>query len=324
MKKEFTITLKENGIHSLSKGLDTFSAFEQSKNEYLLKESIMFLHHGIELLLKQILVEKAGEYLIYADISEETIRKVIKAKKQNISVFDLPKPPHTATYLEVLGRVRAFVNDPELTERLETWLKELNSIRNNIEHYAINEEIQKTEELLVKIRKPLLNFFKKSIQEFDQAEGKQVSKRWGGVSNNLAEYKLVEKEVLATLQQFHGQKIPGELLSTTGEIVLPVFSNILQGYRLVNERYEIDILGENDNEKWIFEIKMSFRTQHIIDALIYRMKTISTQIGASTSWVIVFDEVSPRVKTKLTNEGIYISSIKEWNKIQEIVVNASK
>ena len=324
MKKKFTISLKENGIHSLNKGLETFSAFEQSKNEYVLKESIMFLHNGIELLLKQVLVEKAGEYLIYADISEETVRKVIKAKKQSISVFDLSKPPHTATYLEVLSRVRAFVNDPELTERLETWLKELNNIRNNIEHYAINEEIQKTEDLLVKIQKPLLDFFKKSIQEFEQAEGKQVSKRWGGVSNNIAEYKLIEKEVFTTVQQFHGQKIPGELLSATGEIVLPIFSNILQGYRLVNEGYEIDILGENANEKWIFEIKMNFRDQRIIDAVIYRMKTISSQIKATAPWVIVFSEISPKVKAKFTNEGIYISSIKEWNKIKETVVNASK
>jgi len=50
MKKKFTITLKENGIHSLSKGLDVFSAFEQSKDEYLLKESIMFLHHALNFL----------------------------------------------------------------------------------------------------------------------------------------------------------------------------------------------------------------------------------------------------------------------------------
>lgn len=47
MNKKVTITLKENGIHSLEKGLDTFEAYEKNKNNFTLKEAIMFIHHGV-------------------------------------------------------------------------------------------------------------------------------------------------------------------------------------------------------------------------------------------------------------------------------------
>ncbi len=318
MEKKFAITLKENGIHSLNRGLEIFGNFEQRKDEYLLKEAIMFLHNGIELLMKQVLVEQAGEYLIYADISEETTKKVINAKKQNISVFNLPKPPHTATYLEVIGRVRAFVNNPELGENLETRLKELNSIRNNLEHYAIDEEIHKTEELVVKIRKPLLDFFQKGIKEFKHEEAKQIDKTWTGVSKTITEYELLEKEVFVTVQKFNGQKIYGELLGYSGEIVLPKFDNIYQGY-IENSRFEADVFGKNDNENWIFEIKSNIR-YHQAENVINQIKRLSSNLKAK-AWIIVFNQISPIVKEKFVKEGFYISSLKDWNQIKEIIEN---
>ena len=87
MNKKFKIGLKENGIHSLTRGLETFELYEEEKDEFILKESIMFLHHGIELLMKQVLIENAGEFLIYSDISDDTIKKVINAKKNKALVF---------------------------------------------------------------------------------------------------------------------------------------------------------------------------------------------------------------------------------------------
>ncbi len=318
MKKRFAISLKENGIHSLNRGLEIFSTFEQSKDEYLLKEAIMFLHNGVELLMKQVLVEQAGEYLIYADISEETIKKVINAKKQNISVFNLSKPPHTATYLEVISRVRAFVEKPELEESLETRLKELNSIRNNIEHYAIDEEIHRTKALVVKIRKPLLEFFRVGIQGFKQEDAKQIDKRWTGVSNTITEYELIEKDVFHTVQKFNGQKISGELLGHTEEFVLPKFKQVYHGYRVENLHFEVDVFGEQENENWIFEIKSNLRRKELVEKAINRIKRISRDTKAK-AWFIIFNDVTPSQKERFIQEGIYISSLKDWNQIKEIV-----
>ena len=80
----FKITLRQNGIHSFKRGLETLQKYEKGKgtDKFLLKESIMFIHHGIELLLKEILVTKGNEHLIYSDISESTLKKVIQANQK--------------------------------------------------------------------------------------------------------------------------------------------------------------------------------------------------------------------------------------------------
>lgn len=152
----------ENGIHSFNKGIETLQEYENNanQNELLLKESIIFLHHGIELLLKQILINKCGEYLIFSDLRENTVKKIIQSKEKDISVFSISNPPRTITFLEAIERIRAFVDELQLDKELGDNLKLLNTLRNNIEHYGIDEEILKIEDLLLKIRVPITTLFK--------------------------------------------------------------------------------------------------------------------------------------------------------------------
>ncbi len=197
MKKKITFTLKENGLHSLERGLTTFKEFEQTEEMFLLKEAIMFLHHGIELLMKQTLVENIGEVLIFSDIDNETVKKVIKANKEGKSVFNLPKPIHTATYEQVLDRVQAFVITHELPENLRSWLSELNTLRNQIEHYAIDKEVDDVKDKIVKIRKPLLSFFEKTIKDFTKSKNNEIEaigREWEEVGNQIeTERKIVQQ-----------------------------------------------------------------------------------------------------------------------------------
>jgi hypothetical protein len=171
LDNHFKISLYENGKHSLKRGLEELITYESAstKDNFKLKEAIMFLHHGLELLLKQILVNTNGEYLIFSDIGHDTINKVLKAKKEDQSVFNIKKPVHTATYLEVVQRTKAFVEFPILSESLETRLKELNSLRNNLEHYGIDRERIGVENLLFKLRKPILKFFKDANIEIEES-----------------------------------------------------------------------------------------------------------------------------------------------------------
>lgn len=197
MNKKFTITLKENGVHSLEKGLKVFTDFEKvSGQSILLKEAIMFLHHGIELLMKQVLVEKNSEYLIYSDIDSETVKKVISARKQGVSVFNLPKPVHTATYEQVIDRVEAFVDNPAIQENLKTWLVELNRLRNQIEHYAIDKEEKEVKDLIIKIRNPLLKFFEQSLLDFSKKDIEKVTKQWSEVKKFIDTDAIVEKSLI--------------------------------------------------------------------------------------------------------------------------------
>jgi len=199
MSKKLKLTLKENGLHSLEKGLKVFSQFEKTDNDdLLLKDSIMFLHHGIELLMKQVLLEKNSEILIYSDISNETVKKVIKAKKDNISVFNLDKPVHTATYTEVIERVFAFINNPELPENLRTWLGDFNKIRNQIEHYAIDREEEELKKLIQKIRKPLIDFFDASINDFEKSN---IEENWKDVNKFIqSEFEVKKIEKMSSLE----------------------------------------------------------------------------------------------------------------------------
>lgn len=317
MKKKFKIGLKDNGIHSLNRGLEMFELYEEEKDDFRLKESIMFLHHGIELLMKQVLIENAGEYLIYSDISDDTVKKVINAKKQGISVFDLNKPPHTSTYLEVIGRVRAFVDSPELEESLETRLKELNKTRNNLEHYAINAEVEKIENLISKIRKPLIKFLEESLKDFKKEDAKKVEKNWQNVDNKISEYERIENDVFGLIQRIKGQTVPGELLGTEGNIQLPNFLEVIKNHRFDsgNKRMEIDVLAKDDSSNnWIIEVKARTLNGRGIDQV---LKYVSFIKG--TPWLIVFDKVNQKLKTQAKEKGVLITGIAEWEELRKLI-----
>ena len=69
--EKFTISLRENGLHSLWRGIEAYGAFDRTQDKLTLKDAIMFLHHGVELLMKEILV-KHSPFLI----SEGMLREV--------------------------------------------------------------------------------------------------------------------------------------------------------------------------------------------------------------------------------------------------------
>lgn len=184
MTEKFKISLLDNGIHSFNRGLDKLLQYrnDNNKDDFKLKEAIMFLHHGIELLLKEVLIRNGGEFLIFDDIKPETIKKIIQAKDNNTSVFNLDKPVHTATYLDIIQRVRAFVNTPQLDESLASMLIELNKQRNSIEHYGIDIEKTKVfDNLLLKLYRPISEFFKKAGIELDR----ESQEKWNKIESQL-------------------------------------------------------------------------------------------------------------------------------------------
>jgi hypothetical protein len=319
MKKKFKIGLKDNGIHSLSRGLEMFQTYEEDKDSFLLKESIMFLHHGIELLMKQVLIENAGEYLIYSDINDETVKKVIKAKNQGISVFDLPKPPHTSTYLEVIGRVRAFVDTPELEESLDTRLRELNKTRNNLEHYAINIEIDKIENLIINIRKPLLNFLEGSLKDFKKDDAKVIEKKWKNVDSNISEYKERELEVMEILKKISNKPIPGNIFTNllTGHLQMPDFKEVLHNYSInfQGNLFEADIYAKSAKEdNWIVEVKTSQPNKSIIERL-----AVIGKITGATTWLIAFDKIPKPVKDLANLNKVYFTDIGMLHNLKDVL-----
>src|SRR5258708_387685 len=115
-ERGFKISLRENGEHSFKRGLETYRAFESSEDPWLLKEAIMFLHHGIELLMKEVLY-KHSPYLIYEDIRELHKKQKI-ADEQGRGIFSITPPPNTVRYEIAIERIDAFIKPPELDKNL--------------------------------------------------------------------------------------------------------------------------------------------------------------------------------------------------------------
>jgi hypothetical protein len=174
-KDTFKISLKENGLHSLWRGIESFQAYTKTQDKWLLKEAIVFVHQGIELLMKQMLVQHS-EYLIFEDIGPETVKKQKQANSQGIGIFYLSSPPKTVTYLDSIGRVEAFVKPPELDEPLITRLHELNRLRNQLEHYAIEADVEQIVRLLGNVREPVLG--RDMMHDLDAHAKTQRAPRW--------------------------------------------------------------------------------------------------------------------------------------------------
>jgi hypothetical protein len=157
----FKITLKENGIHSLNKGLELFSKYNTSniKNQFDLRDSILFINNGIELLLKEILVNKVGEHIIFSRLDDSLFKKISQSKLESKSIFDIPNPPNTITFLQAIQRIKALVEYPKLENSLEEAFEKLNSYRNNLQHYGINKTIDEIVSILLPININISDFF---------------------------------------------------------------------------------------------------------------------------------------------------------------------
>lgn len=184
---EFRITLLQNGIHSLERGFESVDGYlRKEEDEFLLKEAILFIHHGIELLLKQLLVQES-RFLIFSDLSS-VVRRQREANQKGVDIFSLEKPPLTISYPEAIERVDAFLDVPEFIPNLQRDLGKLNQLRNRLEHYAIRTDRVGTIRLLSKIRAPLIELFEAQIPDFRSQAGTLIDR--------LEEFEAIAKYIL--------------------------------------------------------------------------------------------------------------------------------
>lgn len=161
---QFKITLLQNGVHSLERGFEALDDYFTTSSDLLLKEAIMFFHHGVELLLKQLLVQQ-NEFLVFEDL-RAAARKQLEAKRQRIGVFSLDEPPRTLTFLDAVERVEAFLDIPQFDDKLKKSLRRLNALRNKLEHYAAEADRNEIIRLLGELFVPLMQLFAAQIPDF--------------------------------------------------------------------------------------------------------------------------------------------------------------
>lgn len=136
------ISLLQNGLHSLNKGYLLIKQFEicKSKDEkyFLIKDAILSIHHGVEILMKECLRRK-NEFLIFSNI-DRAVKDVYREKKQkklsDIFMTNKIKDVHMVTYEEAIDRMDAFY-EVELKSELKESLIKLNKYRNIITHSGV-------------------------------------------------------------------------------------------------------------------------------------------------------------------------------------------
>lgn len=165
-------TLLDNGIDSLKKTQDSLARFKdlyRPNSYHLIKDAIIYLNHGIEILLKYILSSR-NESLIFKDIkhymkAKEQLKHLppkekgfgTYLEKDMLTVFDVPKDKlpnkalETITLREALDRVELLC-DIEITEEFRNSIYLINKYRNDITHHSIKLTSEKEEKLINELR----------------------------------------------------------------------------------------------------------------------------------------------------------------------------
>ncbi|MCJ8208560.1 hypothetical protein MUY27_02490 [Mucilaginibacter sp. RS28] len=136
----------ESGIDSLKKGFENLTAYEnlQFNNDlirkkkqryYHLKDAILFIQHGVEILFKQIIV-KHSEYLLFTSI-DENVKKAFREKKEkNLkSIFEseVKHKIHTVSFTESIERIK-ILPQIHFGKQFEEKVRALETYRNVIMH----------------------------------------------------------------------------------------------------------------------------------------------------------------------------------------------
>jgi len=112
-------------------------------------------------------------YLIFEDL-KDIPKKQREANKRGIDIFSIDYPPRSVTYEVAIDRVDALLNPSELDDLLKENLKKLNSLRNQLEHYAIDVDRNEIVQVLEAIQQPILNLFEQHLGSLAQLHTLQV------------------------------------------------------------------------------------------------------------------------------------------------------
>lgn len=169
-----TLDFLDSGIDSLQKGFKNLIKYEElyyledsnTQRFYYLKDAILFIQHGIEILLKSIILSH-NEFLIFSQI-DDTVKKAYSEKniKGLDSVFKttFKNKIHTVSFVEAIERI-SLLPSIVLPITLKNKFTEIESYRNIIMHSEVHLEEFKITKTFDGLSDELDMFFYKSIGE---------------------------------------------------------------------------------------------------------------------------------------------------------------
>lgn len=196
------IGLLDNGSHSLERGYEMWAQWKKSGDAWLLKESVIWIHHGIELLLKQLVVQ-SNEFLVFQDVNKAVERLGILRKKTGmenagvLDLFDHDDKVMSVGFKNLIDRVAITMNISELSEKepLREKIDVLTRTRNKIVHFSVDLDVVEISGLLSEILSPLLSLLSKEVQ--DQKFKEKTIPKIRKVAQPLREYiEYMRKEIV--------------------------------------------------------------------------------------------------------------------------------
>ncbi|MEA2564196.1 MAG: hypothetical protein QOH06_5700 [Acidobacteriota bacterium] len=319
IKPSLKVGLLENAAHSLQRGYELWSRGQQLGDGMLLKEAIIWVHHGIELVFKQLLVQ-TNEYLVF-DKVDEAIQRLGTLRRQPgmmqatvLDLFEYGQGAYTVGFAKLVDRVAVMLGIKELTpgQPLRQDIDDLTIYRNKIVHFSVTMNIAEVTSLLSDILEPLLQLLDREVndQKFKEVCIPEVRRRVAQVSSYGFELEAEsENRIRRLLAHLKDTAVPGELLGAVGEVQIPSFAEITGTTR---GAVGADLEAKSNAEDWLIEVKLRVQArsgEQLREQLERYRELYKKRTGREPKvWLVVLSEVAPVVRAFLVHSGILLST----------------
>ncbi len=325
------IDLLDNACHSLQRGYEMLNQGRTKKDALLLKEAIIWIHHGVELSLKQLLVQ-SNEYLVFENV-DEAVRKLAHLRRQPdmfhatvLDLFDYGESVYTVGFSKLVERVSIILNFPELAtgSPLRRRIDELTNYRNRITHFAVEVRLDEVVSLLADLMEPFLTLLEREIRNevfvqrcipYVRANAESVTAVYH------LKYMEIEKRITQLTNKFNGQQVPGELFGLNDPITLPKFC--ATELQTANQNQRVDIVAQNDSEAWLVEIKFMRPNFDQFRRIVYELtnyrEKFQTQNINTKLWLIIMEANKVFRRSELQQYQILFSSEKDIIQLEQLL-----
>lgn len=352
-KYSLKIGLIENCCHSLKRGYQLWNQWQsqpqEDKDGWLLKEAIVWIHHGVELGLKLILFQ-TNEYLVFENVDKavETLAK-LREKDPTSGVLDLFEQGESAFsvgFKKLIDRVSIMLEEKKLLKDsdLRLYIERLAAYRNEIIHFKSQIDFHEVTWLMQSIADPFIELLQDYVQPSSESYSlfreriREVQKE----SENILKYYSAfltdfKKRVLEIVKCFNRQQVPQKLftlnykLNTSKEqenlLALPNFSKaVINDNPIIGidvpKKSGVDMIIDSSEETWFVEIHLQtlwFLNDFLMGARIIDFDPIDVN-KKNRKWFIFYSTI-PNPESKLKKLNKYINE-KLGKKRDEVFVSS--
>ncbi|ORC44459.1 hypothetical protein B2G74_33170 [Burkholderia sp. A27] len=225
------ISLIDNGLDSLRKAYSFLKEYEDLREAgaeeiprfFKLKDAILSMQHGIEILLKYLLSSQ-NEILLFSEINQKLRAAYARRRAGDIEHLYENDDVHTVTFKESIDRVNDICG-LHVPEKLRKDLLKVEKWRNSITHAAILQNEQEVSGVLSRLMPQLDEFFSPTIGDtYVQGQGRseldrafRLFKTVHGEHPNTAKSAVIER-LIRSLQENNIKSVTAPGVFSTDDV----------------------------------------------------------------------------------------------------------